>query len=251
MGTVLDSESVRLREQQRLDQLKTARERNRWGQFATPPALSLDIARYAWNKLRRRKGKFTFLDPAIGTGSFYAAVLQTFPQDRIERATGIEDETPHFPWGRPRRSLVRERWSPPARISDLPLPTCGYLAKLPSVACRYEVPMDAPTQARYDARAKIIKAMAHPTRLFIVDELGRSGRRCVCELTEMIGADMSTVSKHLAILREAGIVEDQKRGSTVFYRLRVKCLPKFFECVETVLQSKARDQQKVLSCRCD
>ena len=67
--------------------------------------------------------------------------------------------------------------------------------------------VDAKTQAKYDARAKIVKAMAHPTRLFIVDELSRRGERCVCDLTEMIGADISTVSKHLSLLKAAGIVE--------------------------------------------
>ncbi|MFO7877386.1 MAG: metalloregulator ArsR/SmtB family transcription factor, partial [Desulfovermiculus sp.] len=56
---------------------------------------------------------------------------------------------------------------------------------------------------RYESRARIMKALGHPSRLFIVDELSRQDR-CVCELTEMIGADISTVSKHLSILREAG-----------------------------------------------
>ena len=82
--------------------------------------------------------------------------------------------------------------------------------------------MNAKTQAKYDARARIIKAMAHPTRLFIVDELARSGPRCVCELTEMVGVDMSTVSRHLAMLKKAGIIEDQKRGAQVYYSLRVQ-----------------------------
>ena len=59
-------------------------------------------------------------------------------------------------------------------------------------------------QDRYEARVRVVKAMAHPTRMFIVDELSRSGERCVCELTEMIGADISTVSKHLAILKNVG-----------------------------------------------
>jgi DNA-binding transcriptional ArsR family regulator len=106
--------------------------------------------------------------------------------------------------------------------------------------------MDAKTQAKYEARAKIIKAIAHPTRLFIVDELGRSGERCVCELTEMVGVDMSTVSRHLAILKNAGIIEDEKRGSQVYYSLRVKCALNFFECVESVMKCNAKDQQKVL-----
>jgi DNA-binding transcriptional ArsR family regulator len=107
--------------------------------------------------------------------------------------------------------------------------------------------MDASTQARYEARARIIKAMAHPTRLFVVDQLARNGEKCVCELTEMVGADMSTVSKHLAVLKGAGIVEDEKRGSMVYYKLRVKCILNFFECVESVLQCNAAAQQQVLA----
>jgi ArsR family transcriptional regulator len=88
----------------------------------------------------------------------------------------------------------------------------------------------------YEARARVIKAMAHPTRLFIVEELSK-GERCVCDLTEMVGADVSTVSKHLSLLRSAGIVEDDKRGTQVFYSLKVPCVLNFFTCVESVLES--------------
>ena len=101
--------------------------------------------------------------------------------------------------------------------------------------------MDARTQARYEARARIVKAMAHPTRLFIVDELSR-GERCVAELTEMVGADMSTVSKHLATLRGVGIVADEKRGSQVYYSLKCPCVLRFFDCVESVLRTSAEEQ---------
>jgi ArsR family transcriptional regulator len=86
-----------------------------------------------------------------------------------------------------------------------------------------------------EARAKVMKALAHPTRLFIVDELSR-GERCVCDLTEKIGADVSTVSKHLSVLKGAGIVLNDKRGVQVFYRLRVPCILNFFGCVEAVLE---------------
>ena len=80
-------------------------------------------------------------------------------------------------------------------------------------------------------RATVFKALAHPTRLFIVEELGKS-ERCVCELTEMIGADTSTVSRHLSVLRNAGIVNDEKRGLQVFYSLKTPCILDFFSCVE-------------------
>ncbi len=93
--------------------------------------------------------------------------------------------------------------------------------------------MTATAQAGYKAQARIMKALAHPTRLFIVDELSR-GERCVCELTDMIGVEMPTVSRHLSVLRNAGIVDDEKRGAQVFYRLRVPCVLNFFKCLEAV-----------------
>jgi len=105
--------------------------------------------------------------------------------------------------------------------------------------------MDATTQTRFEARAQIFKALAHPTRLFVVDQLARNGERCVCELTEMIGADMSTVSKHLAQLKAAGIVEDDKRGSQVYYKLRLGCVNNFLDCVESVIQCNAEQQRKL------
>ncbi len=107
--------------------------------------------------------------------------------------------------------------------------------------------MDKKRLAKYEARAKIIKALAHPARLLIVDELAQHGERCVCELTEMVGTDMSTVSRHLSQLKNAGIVEDDKRGTTVYYRLRVQCIMNFFECVESVMACNAKSQQELLA----
>lgn len=101
--------------------------------------------------------------------------------------------------------------------------------------------MDAKTRARYQARAKIVKAMAHPSRLFIIDQLAE-GEHCVCELTEMIGADKSTVSKHLSVLKDAGIVENEKRGLQVYYTLRVPCITSLFTCIEAVVKSNIEAQ---------
>ncbi len=100
--------------------------------------------------------------------------------------------------------------------------------------------MDKLTYARFEARARILKALAHPTRLFIVDELAR-GKRCVCELTEMIGSDISTVSKHLSVLKNANVVSDEKRGNQVFYTLRMHCAASFFRCVEDMMQVKIQE----------
>ena len=105
--------------------------------------------------------------------------------------------------------------------------------------------MDRKTQARFEARAKIIKALGHPARLFIVDELSRN-ERCVYELTEMVGLDMSTISKHLSVLREAGIVQDEKRGVQVYYQLRLGCVMNFFQCVENIMKANAKEQMALL-----
>ena len=101
--------------------------------------------------------------------------------------------------------------------------------------------MNTRSKARFEARARIIKAMAHPARLMIVDELSRC-ERCVCELTGIVGSDISTVSKHLSVLRNAGIVRNEKRGSKVYYILRTPCILDLMSCVETVIKSRAKEQ---------
>lgn len=93
--------------------------------------------------------------------------------------------------------------------------------------------MAANTDQRLKAQARVLKALAHPTRLLLVEELAQRPR-CVCELRDAAGLDISTVSKHLALLRNAGIVEDEKRGLKVFYSLKTPCVLNFFKCVESV-----------------
>ncbi|QGY42082.1 metalloregulator ArsR/SmtB family transcription factor [Pseudodesulfovibrio cashew] len=93
-----------------------------------------------------------------------------------------------------------------------------------------------PLITSFEERAKIMKAMAHPSRLMVIDELSR-GERCVCELQEMIGHDMSTVSKHLNVLKKAGIVQDERRGKQIYYSLKVPCILNFFHCIESVLEA--------------
>jgi ArsR family transcriptional regulator len=104
--------------------------------------------------------------------------------------------------------------------------------------------MDDTTRARYEARARVTKALAHPTRIFIIDQLSL-GELCVCELQEKIGADMSTVSKHLALLRNAGIVRDERRGTQVYYTLLATCVPRLLQCVENVVKDNARRHVEV------
>jgi ArsR family transcriptional regulator len=105
--------------------------------------------------------------------------------------------------------------------------------------------MDPRTQARLAIRANVFKALAHPSRLFIVEQLARKSC-CVCELTEMIGADMSTVSKHLSVLKGAGIVLDEKRGLQVHYRLKMPCVLRFFDCVGEVVETNAKEEWELV-----
>jgi ArsR family transcriptional regulator len=99
-------------------------------------------------------------------------------------------------------------------------------------------------RADYEARAKVIKALAHPSRLMMIDSLAE-GEKCVCELRDLVGADFSTVSKHLALMKEAGLVEDRKVGQQVFYKLRVPCILNFFGCVEAVLKDDLKRRTEV------
>jgi len=98
----------------------------------------------------------------------------------------------------------------------------------------------------YEERAKIIKALAHPSRLIIVDAL-TDGEKCVCELRQLVGSDMSTVSKHLSVMKEAGIVDDRKVGQQVFYSLRCPCIVSFLGCVEDVMKANARRKMELVA----
>ncbi len=105
--------------------------------------------------------------------------------------------------------------------------------------------MDHARKEHYQARARVLRALAHPSRLAMVEELSL-GERCVCELRDCVGGDLSTVSKHLSLLKSAGLVQDEKRGVQVFYRLKVPCVLNFLGCVEAVLENQAREAVKVV-----
>ncbi len=105
--------------------------------------------------------------------------------------------------------------------------------------------IDNRKRARCETRAAIIKALAHPARLFMIEELSKKSH-CVCELTEMVGLDVSTVSKHLSILKNAGLVNVEKKGKQVFYSLRMRCALNFLDCVEAVLREQAKDRMDAI-----
>lgn len=85
------------------------------------------------------------------------------------------------------------------------------------------------------AKTNVLKALAHPARLWMVEQL-EVGERCVCELVDGLGLDYSTVSKHLLVLKNAGVVTDDKRGKQVFYSLKVPCVLNFMHCIVAVIK---------------
>ncbi len=80
-------------------------------------------------------------------------------------------------------------------------------------------------------RAAILKSLAHPSRLHII-ELLETKPRCVGELTEAVGADITTVSKHLSVMKRVGLVRDEKHGTYSEYSLTCKCVTQLVDCIE-------------------
>ena len=89
----------------------------------------------------------------------------------------------------------------------------------------------------FKQQARVLKAMANESRLMIIDRLGR-GECSVGELIKLVGSDQSTVSKHLAVLRSHGIVEDRREGNMVFYKLMTPCVLNFFSCATQVIKDR-------------
>ncbi len=96
-----------------------------------------------------------------------------------------------------------------------------------------------------EIRSRIIKALAHPVRLMIVDVL-KEGEIPFSKINDLFENDKSTVSKHLLVLKEAGIVSSRKSGSDMFYKLEVPCITDFFGCVTAVIESTVKRQQVCL-----
>lgn len=92
----------------------------------------------------------------------------------------------------------------------------------------------------------VFKALGNPTRLTLVRKLC-TGEHCVCDLVEAAGLGWSTTSKHLDVLRQAGVVGSEKRGQQVFYRLELACVPDFIACLDGM---KSRRRVSRPGCDC-
>tara|TARA_R110002096_G_scaffold373589_3_gene567085 strand:+ start:4662 stop:4994 length:333 start_codon:yes stop_codon:yes gene_type:complete len=82
----------------------------------------------------------------------------------------------------------------------------------------------------FEKAAAVFKALSNPNRLVIINAVAE-GERCVADLTALLDLDMSTVSTHLTVLRNVGILKQERRGTQIFYSLRKPCLLNLFCCL--------------------
>jgi DNA-binding transcriptional ArsR family regulator len=99
-------------------------------------------------------------------------------------------------------------------------------------------------QLLFQKQAEVIKALAHPLRIAILDFLG-DGEQCVCDIAEHIDAERSNVSRHLALMVNAGILSFHKDGLKVIYALKAPCLLAFFGCVTQVIEEQHKQDQQM------
>ncbi|MFC2140628.1 ArsR/SmtB family transcription factor, partial [Candidatus Auribacterota bacterium] len=86
-------------------------------------------------------------------------------------------------------------------------------------------------------RSKIVKALAHPTRIMMVEFL-KTGEKSFSEIFQLFELDKSTISKHLLVLKDVGILSSQKNGWDMVYKLETPCITDFFKCVSAVIEHK-------------
>jgi ArsR family transcriptional regulator len=105
----------------------------------------------------------------------------------------------------------------------------AYLAKCANIATMPETLCPCQTQS-IKRQAEIFKALGHPARLAIVQSLA-DGERCVCEIHAEHDRDLSTTSRHLAVLVTAGILASDRRSNKIFYRLTMPCVVEMCHCI--------------------
>ncbi|ADL08696.1 MULTISPECIES: ArsR/SmtB family transcription factor [Thermosediminibacter] len=99
----------------------------------------------------------------------------------------------------------------------------------------------------YDMYAAIFKALAHPTRLRILEILATYGEMCVCNIADKLNIDQPAVSKHLAVLKNVGIIESRKQGLTVNYKVRMPCVVNFLKCADEVLEADLKSRYSFIN----
>tara|TARA_B100000965_G_scaffold305836_1_gene264753 strand:- start:125 stop:442 length:318 start_codon:yes stop_codon:yes gene_type:complete len=96
----------------------------------------------------------------------------------------------------------------------------------------------------FNLSSSFLKALAHPTRLKIIDRLKHEDELCVCHIYEDLDLEQSNVSQHLKILRDQGILTSRKDGLKVMYRVRHKEVFQIMDLVKAALYNQLEEDQK-------
>ena len=99
-------------------------------------------------------------------------------------------------------------------------------------------------QSLFELQAEVIKAVAHPVRIAIVDFL-KDREQCVCDIVTHVGAQRSNVSRHLAVMVNAGVLSFRKEGLKVIYKLETCCMLEFLECVAKVADQRTARRHRL------
>ena len=97
-----------------------------------------------------------------------------------------------------------------------------------------------------ELKAEILKALAQPTRLKIL-ELLRNGERCICEIVPAINGEQSNVSRHISLMQKSHLVTTRKDGVKVMVNVKD---PKIFEILDrvgSILKNQMKEQEKLLA----
>ena len=105
--------------------------------------------------------------------------------------------------------------------------------------------MEEKERKRYELQAEVLKALAHPIRLAIVQFLSRE-EKCVCDIVAYVGTSQSNISKHLSVMKQAGILSDRKEGLSVYYRLNMPCTLNFFQCVKDIMETHLSERAQAM-----
>ena len=93
-----------------------------------------------------------------------------------------------------------------------------------AVRCCTPFGAQAMSSAEAETVAGLLKALADPVRLRLMSMIAAEDEACVCELTGAFAVSQPTISHHLRVLREAGLVDAERRGTWVYYRARREAL---------------------------
>jgi ArsR family transcriptional regulator len=120
-------------------------------------------------------------------------------------------------------------------------------AVMPSSRKRVQPPKAGGVNPAAHHKAKILQALAHPLRVSIF-ELLADGEKTVGDMVKLLGTKDANTSRHLALLRSAGLVSTRKEGLNVYYSIKMPCLLPMLSCIADAICTMADEQRDIAAC---